>query len=113
MDKIRKLKSHSTPPGMGISGQGMDRKVAKKTPISTNIGYVLVAIVVAAFAWWFVNTLLNGRSLTVNSQRIVVSTVTVGTYEDFVPLRGRLVPRSTVYLGAIEGGRVEEILVED
>jgi len=28
-------------------------------------------------------------------------------------LRGRLVPRSTVYLDAIEGGRVEEILVED
>jgi HlyD family secretion protein len=66
-----------------------------------------------AFAWWFVDTLLGGRSLSVNSQRITVSDVTVGTFEDFIPLRGRLVPRSTVYLDAIEGGRVEEILVED
>ena len=32
--------------------------------------------------------------------------------EDFIPLRGRLVPRSTVYLDAVEGGRVEEVLVE-
>jgi HlyD family secretion protein len=56
---------------------------------------------------------MDGRSLSVNSQRIIVSPVTVGTYEDFIPLRGRLVPRSTVYLDAIEGGRVEEVLVED
>ena len=42
-----------------------------------------------------------------------MSPVTVGTFEDFIPLRGRLVPSSTVFLDAIEGGRVEEILVED
>ena len=91
----------------------MDRKVEKKTSLSTRAGYVVVALLVIAFSWWFVDSLLNGRSLTINSQRIIVSTVTVGTYEDFIPLRGRLVPRSTVYLDAIEGGRVEEILVED
>ncbi len=91
----------------------MDRKVAKKTSHATKAGYAVAALLVIAFGWWFVDTLLNGRSLTINSQRITVSTVTVGTYEDFIPLRGRLVPRSTVYLDAIEGGRVEEILVED
>jgi HlyD family secretion protein len=57
--------------------------------------------------------LLGGRSLSVNAQRVFVSPVTVGTFEDFVPLRGRLVPRSTVYLDAIEGGRVEQVLIED
>jgi HlyD family secretion protein len=57
--------------------------------------------------------LLGGRSLSVDSQRIAVSTVTVGTFEDYIPLRGRLMPRSTVYLDAIEGGRVEQVLVED
>jgi HlyD family secretion protein len=56
---------------------------------------------------------MGGRSLSVNAQRITVSTVTTGTFEDFIPLRGRLVPRSTVFLDAIEGGRVEQILVED
>jgi len=91
----------------------MDRKVQKKTPVGKKLGYAAAALLVVAFGWWFVDTLLQGRSLTINSQRITVSPVTVGTYEDFIPLRGRLVPRSTVYLDAIEGGRVEEILVED
>lgn len=113
MDKIRKLKSQTHPPGLGVSGQGMDRKVQKKTPLSKKATYVAGALIAAAFAWWFVDTLLDGRSLSVNSQRITVSPVTVGTFEDFIPLRGRLVPRSTVYLDAIEGGRVEETLVED
>jgi len=113
MDKIRRLQTHKPTAGMGISGQAMDRKVQKKTSVGKKVGYVAVALLVVAFGWWFVDTLLQGRSLTVNSQRITVSPVTVGTYEDFIPLRGRLVPRSTVYLDAIEGGRVEEILVED
>jgi HlyD family secretion protein len=113
MDKIRRLKTQNQPASTGISGQAMDRKVQKKTPVGKKLGYAAAALLVVAFGWWFVDTLLQGRSLTINSQRITVSPVTVGTYEDFIPLRGRLVPRSTVYLDAIEGGRVEEILVED
>jgi len=98
---------------MGVSGQGMDRRVEKKTSYARLGGYAAAGIAALLFAWWFVDTLLGGRSLSVNSQRITVSDVTVGTFEDFIPLRGRLVPRSTVYLDAIEGGRVEEILLED
>jgi HlyD family secretion protein len=113
MDKIRKLRTRNQPASTGISGQAMDRKVQKKTPIGKWLGYGAAALLVVAFGWWFVDTLMGGRSLSINSQRITVSPVTVGTFEDFIPLRGRLVPRSTVYLDAIEGGRVEEILVED
>jgi HlyD family secretion protein len=113
MEKISQLKNQTHPAGMGISGQGMDRKVQKKASLTTRAGYTIAALLVVAFGWWFVDTLLGGRSLSVNSQRIIVSPVTVGTFEDFIPLRGRLVPSSTVYLDAIEGGRVEEILVED
>src|SRR5210317_821831 len=98
---------------MGVSGQGMDRRVEKRAPYGRYAAYAAGVIGAMLFAWWFVDTLMGGRSLSVNSQRIAVSAVTTGTYEDFIPLRGRLVPRSTVFLDAIEGGRVEEILVED
>ncbi len=91
----------------------MDRHVEKRTPLGRKIGYGAVAILIIAFVWWLAGMLLGGRSLSVNSQRIIVSPVTVGTFEDFIPLRGRLVPRSTVYLDAIEGGRVERVLIED
>jgi HlyD family secretion protein len=98
---------------MNISGQGMDRRVEKRTPLSRKLGYGLAVILVIAFTWWLVGLLLGGRSLNVNAQRIVVSSATVGVFEDFVPLRGRLVPSSTVFLDAIEGGRVERVLLED
>ena len=113
MDKIRKLRESEYPPELKGSGQGMDRKVAKKTPLGRRIGLLAGVILAMVFAWWLIDTLGKGRSLSVNSERITVSAVTVGTFEDFIPLRGRLVPRSTVYLDAIEGGRVEKILVED
>ena len=91
----------------------MDRRVEKKTPISRTIGLVAGTVVALAFVWWLIAMIAGGRSLSVNSQRIIVSAVTAGTFEDYIPLRGRLVPRSTVYLDAIEGGRIEQVLIED
>jgi len=113
VSKISKLSQERHTSGVSISGQGMDRVVAKKTPVARKIGYGAGAILAAIFIYWLVGMLLGGRSLSVNAQRIYVSPVTVGTFEDFIPLRGRLVPRSTVYLDAIEGGRVEQVLIED
>jgi HlyD family secretion protein len=113
VDKIRKIRESSQATGMGLSGQAMDRRVEKKRSYGRYALYAAGGLAALLFAWWFFNTLAGGRSLSVNSQRITTSPVTTGTYEDFIPLRGRLVPRSTVFLDAIEGGRVEEILVED
>ena len=113
MDKIRKISEANKPSGMGISGQAMDRRVEKKASYGRLAAYLAGGVAVLLFAWWFVDTILGGRSLSVNAQRITVSSVSTGTFEDFIPLRGRLVPRSTVFLDAIEGGRVEQILVED
>ena len=98
---------------MGISGQAMDRRVEKKVSYGRLATYAAGGLAGLLFVWWFVDAVMGGRSLSVNAQRITVSTVTTGTFEDFIPLRGRLVPRSTVFLDAIEGGRVEQILVED
>jgi len=113
MNKISKLSDNRSASGISISGQGMDRKVEKKIPVGRKLGFTGLVILAAVFIWWLADTLTGGRSLSVNSQRVTVSDVTVGTFEDFIPLRGRLMPRSTVYLDAIEGGRVEKVLVED
>jgi HlyD family secretion protein len=91
----------------------MDRRIEKKTPLGRKVAYGGAVLLALLFAWWLIGALLGGRSLSINSERITVSSVTVGTFEDFIPLRGRLVPRSTVYLDAVEGGRVERVLVED
>ena len=113
MNKISSIAEPHQDSGISISGAGMDRVVAKRTSRGRMLGYGLAGAAALLFLWWLVTALLGGRSLSVNAQRVVASTVTTGTFEDFIPLRGRLVPRSTVYLDAIEGGRVEAVLVED
>src|SRR3546814_6068560 len=50
---------------------------------------------------------------TIAADRVTVSTVERGTFDDFLPLRARVTPLVSVYLDAVEGGRVEEVLVED
>jgi HlyD family secretion protein len=113
VSKISRLSEAHKDSGVSISGQGMDRVVEKKISHGRKIGFAVLGLLFIAFTWWLIDTLLGGRSLSVDSQRIAVSSVTVGTFEDYIPLRGRLMPRSTVYLDAIEGGRVEQVLVED
>ncbi len=110
VSKLSKMQKHD---GLSVSGQGMDRVVEKKMPMGRKITLGIGGILLLVFAGWLTSTLLDGRSLSVDSQRITVSTVTTGTFEDYIPLRGRLMPRSTVYLDAIEGGRVEAVLIED
>ena len=96
-----------------VTGAGMDRKVEKpKAPWKK---FALLSLVVLILGWFIFNIFSQGtgKTLSVNSERIVISSVTEGTFEDFIPIRGRIAPAKTVYLDAIEGGRVERILVED
>ena len=113
MSEIRNIADSQQPQGIGMSGVAMDRMVERKTPMHRKLLIGAGVVAVLLFAWWIFDTISGGRTLSVNSQRIVVSDVTVGAFEDFVPLRGRLVPKRTVFLDAIEGGRVDRILVED
>jgi multidrug efflux pump subunit AcrA (membrane-fusion protein) len=71
------------------------------------------AIVLALAAYALLASLFDGqRHLRIERDKLTISAVTRGTFHDFIPLRARLVPRDTIYLDAIEGGRVEQVLVE-
>jgi len=95
-----------------ISGAGMDRKISNKSnPIKKYGPYGVALIILFYFVYLFLNT--SGRSLTVDHKKIQISTVNSGVFEDFIPVRGRVTPAKTLYLDAIDGGRVERILVED
>jgi HlyD family secretion protein len=55
----------------------------------------------------------DAASQTVAADRVTISSVTKGRFDDFLPLRARVTPLVTVFLDAVEGGRVEQVLVED
>lgn len=94
------------------SGGAMDRVVARRTlPLRAKIALgAMGAVTLLGLGWYYMP---QGDSQTVPADRIIVSTVTQGRFDDFLPLRARVTPLITVYLDAIEGGRVEEVLVED
>jgi HlyD family secretion protein len=52
------------------------------------------------------------RSIRVAATSVTVARVTQGTFHDFIPLRGKVVPMNTVYLDALEGGRVDRVLAQ-
>ena len=98
--------------GTTRSGAGMDRKVVKKSWVNrhkVSIGVVVTAI---AFASYILPGLSN-KQMNVETQRIVTAKASNGVFQDVIPVRARVVPATTVFLDAVEGGRVERILVED
>jgi len=96
-----------------VSGAGMDRKVTTNvSPLKKWLSLSLLVLLII-FAGYMIASKSTGKVLSVDNSRIVISKVTSGVFEDFIPIRGRVTPAKTVYLDAIEGGRVEKILVED
>ena len=91
----------------------MDRVIEKKKWNNRRIiglaGIVLlVGLVVSAFYF------TSGKSkLNVDTEKITISEVVKGPFQEFIPVNGIVMPLTTIYLDATEGGRVEEIYAED
>lgn len=91
----------------------MDRVVAKKKwskkRITTILGITgIIALILASYF------LTSGKSrLNVDTQRITISEIKKGIFQENIPINGVVLPITTIYLDAVEGGRVEEIFVED
>jgi HlyD family secretion protein len=67
----------------------------------------------ALMALWAWAAPSGERRLRVAQSELSIASVTQGIFEDVIPLRGQIMPLRTIYLDAIEGGRVEKILVEE
>ncbi len=98
------------------SGAGMDTPVEQrfwqKWPLGARVAAVVVGVVLFAFT---VLALVLGdsvRSLRTPAAQLTIAVVEQGVFHDLIPLRAKVVPRDTVYLDAVEGGRVEKVLVE-
>jgi HlyD family secretion protein len=52
------------------------------------------------------------RSVSVPAAGLTIAAAELGTYHDIIPLNAEVVPHDTIYLDALEGGRVERVLVQ-
>jgi HlyD family secretion protein len=95
-----------------VSGGAMDRVIERKR-IDKRIviaGATAGLLLLLLLFWLFAP---RADTLAVSQDRLAIATVESGTFEDFMPLRARVTPLVTVFLDAVEGGRVEKKLVED
>ncbi|MBS0505072.1 MAG: efflux RND transporter periplasmic adaptor subunit [Proteobacteria bacterium] len=88
-------------------------KVVERRGLSTRMKAGIAAGVLAVAGIGFYAYAPSSSSQTVAADRVTISTVKRGTFDDFLPLRARVTPLLTIYLDSVEGGRIEEKLVED
>jgi HlyD family secretion protein len=91
----------------------MDRVLEKKywstKRILTIAGIVgIVALITAAVLASRGNSKLN-----VDAERVMIGEIKDGAFRERIPVNGVVLPLTTIYLDAQEGGRVEEKFVED
>ena len=95
------------------SGGGMDRRLEKRRfpprRVALIAGLVALVALIAVAA-------LNGRGgqrLQVERDRLTVSTVAEGAFQEYVAVTGTVLPERSVYLDAVVGGKVTERLVDE
>jgi HlyD family secretion protein len=88
---------------------GMDRKIEKKKWPPKKIAAIAIIVLFIALAVYIFLFKFSTSSLNVQKERITISAVTKGPFQEFIPIMGNVMPMNTYYLDAAEGGRVEEI----
>jgi len=87
----------------------MDRKIEKnKWPPKKIVIYIGITTILILLIFQIFFSDKSSR-LNVNQERIVITSVYEGEFQEFIPVIGTVVPIKTNYLDAIEGGTVETI----
>jgi HlyD family secretion protein len=91
----------------------VDRVIEKKTwntkRILTIAGITGIVLLIGGSIYF-----TSGKSkLDVDTERITISEIKKGPFQEFIPVNGVVMPLTTIFLDASDGGRVEEKYVED
>ena len=85
----------------------------RRWPLAAKVGVAAVLIAaVVLLAVKLTRSASGVRTLRVPFEQVAIATVERGIFHDLIPLRANVVPRETVYVDAIDGGRVDRVLVE-
>ncbi|MDP1931107.1 MAG: HlyD family efflux transporter periplasmic adaptor subunit [Gammaproteobacteria bacterium] len=91
----------------------MDRVIEKKKRPLWQWGVIGVVVTVGL---WFIYAMLADASIRtyrLPQAQTTIASVQFGAFEDVTPIRGTIQPFNSVFLDAVDGGVVEQVLVEE
>jgi HlyD family secretion protein len=91
----------------------VDRVIAKKKWSKKRVLTLFAVLALAGVAAAGYYLVSGKRKLNVDRERITINEVRNGSFQEFIHINGIVLPVTTIYLDALEGGRVEEKFVED
>jgi HlyD family secretion protein len=90
----------------------MDKKIVKKKWTLKRIGtYGGIALLVTLIGYQFIWADRRSK-LKVEKDKITISEVKRGVFQEFIPQTGTIEPSRTVYLDAVEGGTIKRVVAE-
>ncbi|WP_108805673.1 efflux RND transporter periplasmic adaptor subunit [Aquimarina sp. Aq107] len=91
----------------------MDVPIQKKKFSKSRIVMLIGGVLLLALLVFVFSQSMGGSKLNVEKERIAISTIKKDVFQENIPVNGIVLPITTIYLDALEGGRVEEKFVED
>lgn len=91
----------------------MDIQLEKKKGLKPkHYGYIALGMLLLFVGWKliFASSMSTFRT---EKERLSVSAVTAGKFDDYITINGSVAPIATIYMDAYEGGRVSEKLIEE
>ena len=96
-----------------MMNNNMDTRIDRKSRFQKKRIYAVAGAAAVLFCLlWFIFR-DTSSSMKVEKDRITIATVQKGEFNDYIRVIGQVLPDRIIYLDAIEGGRVEERLIEE
>ena len=90
----------------------MDRKIEKKTWTPRRIAAIVGGVVLLGGIIYQIGFADHRSTMNVEKDRLSIATVSTGEFTDYILVSGQIEPARTVYLDAIEGGTVNQVVRE-
>ncbi len=91
----------------------MDRVIEKKKGLTKkHIPYIIGGVLIIVFVLWLIFG-NHKATLKVDSRSVIIGTAESGLFNDFVRINGQVQPITTIQLTPLEGGVVEQKVVEE
>ena len=91
----------------------MDRQIEKKPWWKKNLKWLILAGLFIIWCVYFVAFADHRSQVRTQMDRLSISTVMDDYFQDYISVTATVEPYRTIFLDAIEGGRVESILLEE